>query len=61
MKNQKLIIGNIMIMMATGNYSEYTNSELRQIIKDLQSNSITTEEASAMIAYVTNNKSVFQK
>ena len=61
MKNQKTIIGNIIIMIATSNYSEYINGELRQIIKDLQSNTITTDEASAMITYVTRNSSIFQK
>ena len=61
MKKQKLIIGNIIMMIATGNYSEYINGELRQIIKDLQSNLISVEEASSMITYVTNNKSTFLK
>jgi len=61
MENQKSIIGNIIIMIATGNYNEYTNSELREIIKELQSNTITTYEASAMIAYINRNSATFQK
>jgi len=61
MNNQKSIIGNIIMMIASKNYSEYTNGELRQIIKDLQSNHITDSEASAMITYVTRNVATFQK
>ena len=61
MENQNTIIGNIIMMISTSNYSEYINSELRQIIKDLQSNTITTDEAAAMIAYVTRNSATFQK
>jgi len=61
MENQNTIIGNIIIMIATSNYSEYINGELRQIIKDLQSNLITSEEATSMITYVTRNSATFQK
>ena len=61
MNKQKSIIGNIIMMIATSNYSEYINGELRQIIKDLQCNTITTDEATSMITYVTRNSATFQK